>query len=385
MDNSRTIKDFGLFSTVIVVVIGVRAFSYVRELANYVGNDGWLITIVSGLISLLLILCIYKLILLNNFNSFSEICINNAGRFIGSIFQLSMVVFIILNISLSMRGFIEEIKMYLLENTPTEFLTAITILAAIYLVSSKVNVLIKFNEAAFWIIFIPTSIIFLFSLYQADFTNLLPVLSEKPINYFTGTIRTINRFEGIEIIFLVLPLLKSRDKIRKTLVNSIFFITIFYTVITLLVIAVFTKEQAKILVWPVITMIKSINIQGAFIERWDGIVLSIWIFFFFTTFTSGYYFSADILKNTFKIRNNKIAVLLLIPFIYATSLYPSNVAENEFISNWVLPLLFFINVVCIPLLLLIITKIKGKGVENNSKEINSYIMYNTYHTFCMLG
>lgn len=366
MDNNRTIKDFGLFSTVIVVVIGVRAFSYVRELANYVGNDGWLITIISGLISLLLILCIYKLILLNNFQSFSEICINNAGRFIGSIFQLSMVIFIILNISLGMRGFIEEIKMYLLENTPTEFLIAITILAALCLVSSKADVLIKFNEAAFWIIFIPTIIIFIFSLYQADFTNLLPVLNEKPVNYFTGTIRTINRFEGIEIIFLILPLLKSRDKIRRTLVNSIFFITIFYTVINLLVIAVFTKDQAKILVWPVITMVKSINIQGAFIERWDGIVLSVWIFFFFTTFTSGYYFSADILKNTFKIRNNKIAVLLLIPFIYAIALYPGNVAENELISNWVLPLLFFINIVCIPLLLLIITKIKGKGVENNS-------------------
>lgn len=369
MDNNRTIKDFGLFSTVIVVVIGVRAFSYARELANYAGNDGWLITIVSGLISLLLILCIYKLILLNNYNSFSEICINNAGRFIGSIFQLSMVVFIILNISLGMRGFIEEIKMYLLENTPTEFLTIITILAAIYLVSNKVNALIKFNEVAFWIIFIPTFIIFLFSLYQADFTNLLPVLNEKPINYFTGTIRTINRFEGIEIIFLVLPLLKSRDKIRRTLINSIFFVTIFYTIITLLVIAVFTKDQAKILVWPVITMIKSINIQGAFIERWDGIVLSIWIFFFFATFTSGYYFSADILKNALKMKNNKMAVLLLIPFIYATSLYPSNVAENEFISNWILPLLFFINVVCIPLLLLIITKIKGKGVENSSNSI----------------
>ena len=67
MDNNRTIKDFGLFSTVIVVVIGVRAFSYARVLADYAGNDGWLITIISGLISLLLILCIYKLILLNNF------------------------------------------------------------------------------------------------------------------------------------------------------------------------------------------------------------------------------------------------------------------------------------------------------------------------------
>lgn len=369
MDNNRTIKDFGLFSTVIVVVIGVRAFSYVRELANYVGNDGWLITIISGLISVLLILFIYKLILLNNFNSFSEICINNAGRLIGSIFQLSMAVFIVLNISLGMRGFIEEIKMYLLENTPTEFLTVITILTAICLVSCKANVLIKFNEAAFWIIFIPTFIIFIFSLYQADFTNLLPVLNEKPINYFTGTIRTINRFQGIEIIFLVLPLLKSRHKIRRTLVNSIFFITIFYTLINLLVIAVFTRDQAKILVWPVITMVKSINIQGAFIERWDGIVLSVWIFFFFTTFTSGYYFSADILKNTFKMKNNKTAVLLLIPFIYAASLYPGNVAENEFISNWILPLLFFINVVCIPLLLLVITKIKGKGVENNSNTV----------------
>lgn len=366
MDANKTIKDFGLFATVIVAVIGARVFSYTRYLANYVGNDGWLISIVIGLISLFLIYILYKLILLNNFNSFSDICIKNGGRFFGIIFQISMILFIILDISLGIRAFIEEIKMYLLENTPIEILVLVTIGVAIYLVKNQATVLVRFNEVAFWLMFIPIFIILLLTLHQADFTNLLPVLNEKPQNYLLATLETADRFQGMEIIFLVLPLLKSKDKVKKTLYKSIFFITFFYIIISILVIAVFTKEQTKILIWPVLTMVKSINIPGAFIERWDGVVLAIWIVFFFASFTNGYYFSSDIIKNMFKLKDNKLPIVLLIPIIYFIALYAENIAENELILNKILPILFFINIICIPLILLIITKIKSKGVENNS-------------------
>ncbi|MCS4524457.1 GerAB/ArcD/ProY family transporter [Clostridium botulinum] len=47
---------------------------------------------------------------------------------------------------------------------------------------------------------------------SGDFTNLLPVLQNKPSSYITATWATINRFKGIEIIFLLLPFMKKRIK-----------------------------------------------------------------------------------------------------------------------------------------------------------------------------
>ncbi len=34
------------------------------------------------------------------------------------------------------------------------------------------------------------------------------------------------------------------------------------------------------MLWPGITMIKSIDIPGTFIERWEGIIMAIWTLFF---------------------------------------------------------------------------------------------------------
>lgn len=74
------------------------------------------------------------------------------------------------------------------------------------------DTLVKFNEVVFWVSFIPVIFVLLFAFYQGDFTNLLPVLQNKPSNYITATWVTINRFKGIEIIFLVLPFMKKRIK-----------------------------------------------------------------------------------------------------------------------------------------------------------------------------
>ncbi|MCS4454255.1 GerAB/ArcD/ProY family transporter [Clostridium botulinum] len=42
----------------------------------------------------------------------------------------------------------------------------------------------------------------------------------------------------------------------------------------------FSTEQVKLMLWPGITMIKSIDIPGTFIERWEGIIMAIWTLFF---------------------------------------------------------------------------------------------------------
>lgn len=92
---------------------------------------------------------------------------------------------------------------------------------ASYLIRGEVDTLVKFNEVVFWFSFIPVIFVLLFAFYQGDFTNLLPVLQNKPSSYITATWATINRFKGIEIIFLLLPFMK-KNKTSKILFNSLF-------------------------------------------------------------------------------------------------------------------------------------------------------------------
>jgi spore germination protein (amino acid permease) len=190
-----------------------------------------------------------------------------------------------------MRVFAEVIKMYLLEHTPTEFILLVMIFTGLYLVRGEVSALVKFNEIAFFAMFIPMILILLFATRGGEITNVLPLLQSSPKAYIKALATASYAFGGFEIAYLILPFMKEKEGIRKTFFKSIIFITLFYAIATILCLMFFTKEHTKKLLWPTITLIRAIVIPGAFIERWEGLVMALWVLFYFTTFVNMYYFS----------------------------------------------------------------------------------------------
>jgi len=364
MKEKAFITKHGLFASVVVTVVGVGIFSYPSELSNIIGSDGWIATILSGTISYLLLYLIYIVVKKNNYASFNDILRNNLGVIFSKIFALIFVSLNIFFIAIGLRIFTEVIKMYLIQRTPTEFILIAMIITATYLIRGDAETLIKFNEIAFWIMFIPVIFIIVFSLNNADFTNIFPVLNNKPMAYVKAIETSVFSFAGYQIAYFIIPLTKDRSKINNTLFKSMIFITAFYAIITILCVAVFNVKETSKLLWPTITMIKSIDIPGSFIERWDGVVMALWVIFYFTTITNIYYFSADTVKNVFALEDVKISSIIIIPFIYIIALYPANLGEVYFFSSKVIFLLQIINLIIIPLMLLLITVIKKRSGEN---------------------
>lgn len=367
MNNKEFITPYGLFATIVVTVIGVGVFSLPRDLTTNVNTDGWIITLISGGISYFLIYIALSVVENNKYNKFFNILELNFGKIIGSILALIFIIYNIFAVSIGMRVFIEVIKMYLLQRTPTEFLIIITILTGMYLVRGEVGSLIKFNEIAFWVMFLPIIFVILLTLNRTDFTNIFPVFNSAPDEYIKALRSTIYSFGGIEIIYLVLPFMKNKKSIAKVALKSIMFITLFYAIIIIFCLAVFAKEQTKILLWPTITLIKSINIPGAFIERWEGIIMALWVVFYFTTFVNSYYLSSDILKDMFNLHDIKLSSALIVPFIYAIALYPENIAELYDISNSILPYLVTFSSVLLPLILFLRKPSKKEVKEGGIK------------------
>ncbi|WP_027623646.1 GerAB/ArcD/ProY family transporter [Clostridium lundense] len=364
MNNKEFISSYGLFATLVVTVIGVNVFSYPSELANLVGGDGWLVIFLSGVIVYTLIYFICKVEKKNDYSHTYEILKSRFGKVIGILVALSLIWYSIFFISMGLRVFTEEIKLYLLEKTPTEFIFVVTILAGTYLVRGEIDNLIKFNEISFWLMFIPVILVLVLSVYDADFTNILPILNSPPNNYVKGTIAGVNRFAGFQILLLIIPFLKDKKNVAKVAFKSMLFITVFYAAVFILVVSVFGKNQTKILLWPVITMIKYINIPGSFIERWEGIIMSIWVIFYFTTFTNHYYFAADLLKKVLKLKDIKLSSAIIVPFIYLIALYPNNVAEVYSLGTRYGNIFFLINLIIIPVVLLLMPSPRKGGGKN---------------------
>jgi len=363
MRDKEMIGDFGLFATIAVAIVGVGIFSSPREVIDKVGSDAWLVTLIGGIVVFLLLYLIYMVMKKNDFEDLTNILQNNFGKYLGGVFAIIFAIYSIFIVSLGMREFVEVIRQYLLRQTPTEFILMVTILTGTYLVRGEIGDLVKFNEISFWIMFIPAFAVFILTVINADFTNLLPVLNNKPSDYFRASRYILFCFGGIEIAYLILPYVKNKKNSIGVLRKSIIFVTIFYIIVMILILGMFSKAQSKILLWPTISMIKSLDIPGTFIERWEGVVMAFWILFYFTTFVNTYFFSGEIVKNVFKLKDIKLSSLLLMPIIYVIALYPDNIAELynlQFKTTPVLLTAIFVFAL-LPILILLVSRGKGRG------------------------
>jgi len=73
MQDEFKISHYDLFISLIISIIGIKSFSYPREMANLVGTDGWFVTIISGIV-IYLIVRVIKLFLVSlfPFQNYSE-------------------------------------------------------------------------------------------------------------------------------------------------------------------------------------------------------------------------------------------------------------------------------------------------------------------------
>jgi spore germination protein len=108
--------------------------------------------------------------------------------------------------------------------------------------------------------------------------------------------------------------------------------------------------------WPTISQIRSFEIPGLIFERFESLLLVIWIMQIFTTFTITYYAAALGLAQLFN-KNIRSPIFILLPVIYFMAMIPKTLSDlfnmADMISNVALFLFSTIP------LLLIISKCKG--------------------------
>nr|WP_281064892.1 GerAB/ArcD/ProY family transporter [Clostridium punense] len=356
-----------MFASLVVSMIGIGVFYSPALVAKYVGADGWIVAIITAAGIFLIMYMMYYLMKANNYEDIVVILGNIYGVALGRIISILYAIMMILALGISLRVFSEVITMFLLVNTPTEVILITMIFLGIFLSRGGLVNVVNFNELAFWMIFIPAILAFLLTLPTADFTNLLPVFSTVPVNYFKGSFELLFLLNGFSMAFILIPYVKKKERIGKILRRSSIFIGAFYGVTFILVAATLSVAQTRDTIFPTITMIQSITSRAGFLERWDSLIMAIWVIFYFTAFANTYYFSSYIAKHVFNLKDIKIASVIFLPVVYIAALFPESVVDVRnlkmgFIRMGFIGTLFV--VIGITFLLSYIRK--GRGVKNEN-------------------
>ena len=134
-----------------------------------------------------------------------------------------------------------------------------------------------------------------------EIDNLRPVLGLgiKPV--LDGIKTTSLAYTGPEIMLILFGIYgTTKEKAVKAILVGISISLIFYVITVVMVIGALSIDGVVTRTWPTIDLMRSFEISGLIFERFESLLLVIWIMQIFATYTISYYAAALGLAQLFK-------------------------------------------------------------------------------------
>ncbi|NFQ68315.1 endospore germination permease [Clostridium sporogenes] len=295
-------------------MIGIGILYLPANLAKVAHNDGWIGVIIGSLYPFYMVICSFIIFKDSSYQNINIVEISKIyfGKFFGSllgfIFTLQFLAYIIItsgNISNMLRVylvlFLEQYK-----------LAIPILLISVYTASKGIRALGRINEVIFYAS-IPLILLTVLALKQGNILNIKPILGTPISDILKASIEPVYSFVGIEIIFLIVPLMKDKTKIKISFLKATVIIVFLYIWLSFVSIYYLGPDIAKKLYWPTLSLAETISIPG--ISNFKFVFMFLWSSIIFKTIANQNYFFYYSLSSIFK----KIApnILYLLVFLFA--------------------------------------------------------------------
>lgn len=352
---------------IIMYLFGNKIISLPDVIVEY-GKRGWWLVLV-GIFALTLV---YVGILNELAKTFENETIVEYGKrllpkLLYYIVIIGLVFKLVVDVSMEIRMFSEIVKEHILYETPNEVVVFIMLLISAYMARSGIEAEGRMGELLI-IILIPLVIIFLFTAFQVDYNNLRPIIEFSSKDVFSGIKETAFIFSSLEFILFLYPIVveKKRKDIKKSLFIAIILVFIVDFFICLITIAHFGIIDIQHHIWPVMQMLQSINFNNALFERVDIFISTFWIISIFMYTSINIYIISSIFARLRKSTKTYPFVLPIIPVIYIVAFLPQNIVDNYNTIRTANHYLGSLYLVIIPVILLIIAKLKERRSKGES-------------------
>lgn len=152
----------------------------------------------------------------------------------------------------------------------------------------------------------------------------------------------------------------------KAVVYGISVPLVIYLITVIMVIGGLSLEGTVTKTWPTLDLLRSFEAEGLIFERFESLLLVIWIMQIFSTFTITHYAASLGGAQLFKGRKITPFLLLLLPVNYIIALLPKDINET-FILGDILGNFSLVLFCGLPLVLLIISLIRKKGGKQSEQ------------------
>jgi len=336
--NKITSKQLMIFIVSAQTGIGIMSIS--SRLAKIAGHDGWISALITGAASMVLAVIMVKLLKRYGNRSILDINILLYGKYLGTIINLFLILYVLYKEMLNVRMFSEVIKALILRLTPLTILTTFIFIPTVYLswyglkpicrFANHILVIIAAVLALFAIMMRFVNINFLLPVGNA---GILSIISAMPILSYSAL--------GFAIVSLIYPEVEDKKNVMKNTLGAIGITTAFYAIVIVVTTGFFGEVMTSRLTFPLFSIARAY--KAPILERIDFYFLILW-FPAMSMAASGYFFPAYYsINKLFRIRRKTLSLVMLTVAVILLSRIPKDL-------NQVFYFMDISNIVGIPLI-----------------------------------
>ncbi|WP_458464653.1 GerAB/ArcD/ProY family transporter [Paenibacillus sp.] len=362
MNNSEG-KISGRQAVVIIVnyMLGAGILTLPRTAGKAVGTpDFWISILLSGLIitgvGLIMVTLCRRFPEKTVFQFTREI----TGRWIAYILGCAMIMYFMVIAAFEIRVMADVTGMYLLERTPTWAIVMVFMWIGIYLISGGLAVLVRVFEIILPITLIIFVIEILLSNQLFEIGNLRPVLGDGIMPVIKGLKPSLLSYTGYEVMLVMTAYMQDPKKSNKAMTWGLMISTMIYLITVVMVVGSLSLDGIKTRTWPTLDLVRSFEIQGLIFERFESLLLVIWIMQIFSTMAITHYCASVGIRDLFRMKKMQVIMYSLLPFIYVTAMMPKTVNETFALGDMLGNASVFLFAI-LPLVLLLLSLIRKKG------------------------
>jgi len=345
---------------IILSAMGTGMIVLPRRVAEFAGQDGWVIVAGLGVLAILIGLLICTAVTAATkakpeagFIEFTSFLLTRpVAYFCGIVLWLKLVF----SAGLELRVFMKMTQAVMLPQTPMAAVSVAMLLVCAYAAAKGMETRARVAEVLLAVMALPFVFFVGLAFFDTNFAHLQPVLVTPPQDLLQGTLRLGFIFAGLECLLLVSPFLKKSKNMGKHIAGALGFAGVIILLITVLTIAKFGHGVTS-QPWPVLRMMDMVNIPGSFIERQEALMFSFWIITAFAIGNMMLFFGGLLVKDIFRPRTKHLGVIATAAAVFAVSIFPWRNIYGVLDFIYLTVGVFFL--VVLPVLLLIAAKLHG--------------------------
>jgi len=344
-----------------------------RRVAQFAGQDGWIIVvgliILAVLVGLLISAAVSTATKTRPNAGFIEFTGHLLTRPVAYICGIVLWLKLVFAAGLELRVFMEITQNVMLPQTPLPAVSIVVLLVCAYAAAKGMETRARVAEVLFAVMVLPFLFLVALAFFDTDFSNLQPVLVAPPSNLLEGTLRLGFIFTGLECLLLVSPFIRKGKHMGRHVAVALGFAGGVILLITVLTIAKFGPGVAS-QPWPVLRMMDMLNIPGSFIERQEVLMFTFWIITAFAIGNTMLFFGGVLVKDMFKPKAKHLGVIVTMGAAFAVSVFPWGDVYRVLDFMYMTVGVFFL--VVLPLVLLLAAKLKKTTPAKSRSELSSH-------------